>query len=464
MTHLHDLPEDILLPILHGLLPKPSSAAALFYEPRLGYLSKFPRRDYLSNFALASKPLLPFTQKILYSAFSSSRCRQTWKIRAFLRTLIANPCLASHVQHLHLLCWRAWDRESDDWDRGIMTDRYEEGRQYTPAWKTLDKKLFRKAICELALTDKQGWRDALMKDVDEVYVALLILLCPNVAHLEVCVPRNPVFIDKALDHATLVRPEGSMLTPSLRNLKQIFYYYRGDTTCLDFSHVVPLFRLTSVQDLSLYNVSAQGSPPLLTPNITLKRLRMQDVDLDGGNLSTIIPSLKALEGLYYVHLAKPRHDTPGHSLQLDLLGGTLNSVATLQELDLIVHGLGSGVLGSLRGCSRLRRLNMLPYNLLSFGVTNNAARLIDVLPSSLEELSTGLLTEISPLSGKFQAMIDQVCEVVNESPTRFTALHMIRLRSYLDGIPTNIVQLSPTNDLVGACGRHNVALEDLALR
>ena len=367
MAHLHDLPREIVYIILHKL-HRPSGWG--------GY--KEPRPENLSKFALASKPLLPLTQKVLYSEFWSFERKQTWKIRALLCTLIANPRLALHVQLLLLKEWRAWDRKSDKLDDYGGKDSWDEDRKYTVAQVSRDRKLFRKAIRNLALTNKKRWRDAVMKDVDEVYVALLILICPNITELNMEGPCNPIFIHKILDHATIVRPLG-LMPPSIRNLKSISWSCRGSpsrgsSSRIAFSHLVPLFRLPAIQELDLSDISSRGAPPILPSNTTLKHLSMDYMDVETKLLCTILPHFKALEKFHYWHRRYYREETPNHALQLDDLGRALNNMATLQDLDLKFDNLSSRVLGSLRGCSRLRRLDMPLFDLIAFEHAGYTAR------------------------------------------------------------------------------------------
>ena len=449
MAHLHDLPREIVYIILYKL-QKPTGWTD--YEE--------PRPENLSKLALASKPLLPLTQKVLYSEFWSFERKQTWKIRALLCTLIANPRLALHVQLLLLKAWRAWDRKSDKHDDYGGQD-WDEDRKYAVAQVSRDRKLFRKAIRNLALTNKKRWRDAVMKDVDEVYVALLILICPNITELNMEGPCNPVFIDKILDHATIVRPVGSML-PNLRNLKNVSWSCRGFSSRLDFSHLVPLFRLPAIQDLDISDVSSRGALPLLSSNNTLKNLSMDLMDVETNFLCTILSHLKALEKFHYWHRGYYREEIPSHALQLDDLGRVMNNMATLQDLDLKFDNLSSRALGSLRGCSRLRRLDMSLFDLIAFEHAGYTARLVDVLPNSLDELMIIIGRMGVPPSRSCSDMIDQVCEMVNLSSTKFPALRKMSLtiRGERDTQPET-AHWTPVVKLVRACRTQNVALETL---
>lgn len=148
-----------------------------------------------------SRFFVPATRRRLYASFWCDRKKETWRIRAFLHTVIASPLLASYVVSLKLDAWRAWDRDSDEWDSG-----YDDDRKYSPGRNRDDRKLFQKAIQYPALSDKTFWRSAVRKDVDEVYLALLLLLLPNLRELELGLPLRFDILTRTLHHATLLRP------------------------------------------------------------------------------------------------------------------------------------------------------------------------------------------------------------------------------------------------------------------
>ncbi|KAI4184836.1 MAG: hypothetical protein LQ348_004487 [Seirophora lacunosa] len=93
------------------------------------------------------------------------------------------------------------DRDSDEWDSG-----YDDDRKYSPGQNRGNRKLFQKAIQYPALSNKTFWRSAVRKDVDEVYLALLLLLLPNLRELELGLPLRFDILTKTLHHATLLRP------------------------------------------------------------------------------------------------------------------------------------------------------------------------------------------------------------------------------------------------------------------
>lgn len=266
MGHLYDLPNELPHPILQEL-----QGGIPGQEP--------PQTTALYQLCLASKTLARHAQPILYAAFWVDKERATWRIRAFLRTVIANPSLAAHVNYLKLSTWRAWDRESDEWDDSsyLMRDHacYDDHRQYSPAQNRRDRKYFQKAIRDLALVEKKVWRHAVRKDVDEVFVAMLLLLLPNLRELDIMASSNAVFLAKALCHAPTAMLAAKSV-PSLQSLERVFYGVRGNTSCGNINDVAPFFRLPKIHTIKTgYRMGFPLPRPHFYGDINLEHLQLQ---------------------------------------------------------------------------------------------------------------------------------------------------------------------------------------------
>lgn len=92
MASLAELLVELLLLILQELLQ--------IQEP--GNFGKCLMRNDLAQLCFTSRLFLPTAQKLLYSCFWSDSDQETWRIRAFLRTITTNPSLASQVKTLSL--------------------------------------------------------------------------------------------------------------------------------------------------------------------------------------------------------------------------------------------------------------------------------------------------------------------------------------------------------------------------
>ena len=388
MGHFCDLPNELLLPIWDHLR-KPLT---LKYRPQTAPFCQL---------CLVSKALRCIAQPILYSIFWSDAYRETWRIRAFLRTIICNPFLAAHVTCLSLHTWRAWDKESDEWENSSRLrcagwwkiedrDLYDDHRRYSPAENRKDRKFFQKAIRDLALVEKAVWRLAVRKDVDEVFVALLLLLLPNLKELAISTPGNAVFLAKAIDHATVIRPANSTI-PSLQNLEELSYDVRGNSSKWDINVLAPFLRLPNIRTVSAGERMTSIQPwPQMPLNRSLRCLDLRYSGVSPESLSGLFKDVENLESFSYSWCPTALFNEENFErrvLDLSKFGSALFNVASsLKELYLKSHHGGDPIstLGSLRGLSNLRCLSC-PERFLS--ESSDTKDLMEMLPASLEEFN-----------------------------------------------------------------------------
>ena len=402
MVHLHETPDDVLSLILREL-----------HQPLSWSPSRHPRVKYLYNLALASKPLLDRTQEVMYEAFwtfnESDTWRpdgtKTWRIRSFLLTLIAQPALATHVRRLNLPHWMAWDRSSDEFDghQDCAACNKKRNGRYSLAQNHKDRILFQKAIKGLALTDKKAWKEAVRKNLDEVYLALLLLILPNLKELDILVPCNPVFLNKAMDHATMIRPAESQF-PSLQRLQRVTYQCRGNLSYMDINHAAPFFRLPAIESLHLGWVTSTSPWPIKIQNSSLKYLELCHADVDTSIFHNLLQNLPNLETFKYEHYRSLV--TPKHILRFnELTEALLNVESSLRDLKIEPLSLSSGKPGSLRSLQRLQRLDTPMSNFLRFD--GREEHLYNLLPSSLEVLEFQFLRQ-NPNSTRDTSIILQI--------------------------------------------------------
>jgi hypothetical protein len=373
MHHLCDLPDEILSPIL----------ASLYRPPRFSRIYKHPD---LLNLCLVSKKLLSLAQGLLYSVFLCYKAKETWTIRAFLRTIIRQPRLALHVRKLVLISWRAYNRQSDEWDD---TD-YDSERKYSTAQNLSDRKLFQRAIKELALPDKQFWRSAVRKDIDEVYVALLILLLPNLRTLQMLAPSEPEVLAKALYYATILQNSTSSVR-SLQRLEHVHYGVRGNTTSGDVTFLAPFFRIPSVSVVHNGGLSASGLKvwPRQPESSYVKQLTLQYAAIEPDILQEILRSTEHLEIFSYKHWDQfrsnpSRFDPPSFTEALRVVAHSLKDLEI--NYDKITRCPHRQTLGSLEGFTQLQNLS-IPLKLLIGPPTPGSVDLVNMLPQSIETLS-----------------------------------------------------------------------------
>lgn len=460
MAKLTDLPEELLSIVFQNLLQTRISVG----------IGKYPIRNDLAQLCLASSLFFPAAQQILYSCFWSDKERETWRIRAFLRTIIANPSLALHVKSLWLYSWRAWDEDCDNfeklfgpWNLGCdgQKEGYDYDREYSTAQNYTDKKLFRKAIRDLALTNKTFWRSAVLKDIDEVYVALLILLLPNLRTLSISVPSKCIVLQKALDHATLLLPIHTPLA-SLQGLEEFCYYLRENHRG-SINDLAPVFRLPSVRKISAHiNNTLISSAPWhhLPERPNLETLKLHCHDIEPEVIGSILHSSPGLKCFIYSESGVSGSRIALHPQQFGR--ALMNAASSLEEIRMERPFIKSGVrtvLGSFRSFNNLKHLSTGLQWLLNDA---QSIRMVEILPPALQELRLmsfecygTSLTNRSYRRSPFycRQIISQFRELVDAKSST-----MPNLRSVGDWICSNMHLIPAFFDLVGACRAADVAL------
>ena len=448
MARLTDLPEEILLPIFHATREPPLPP----HHPR-------PDNRALLQICLTSRTLLYRAQSILYSSFWCDDPTKTWQIRAFLRTVIARPHLSKHVRALSLIRWRAWNRDSDELD----DPRYDEGRSYSTAENRRDRKLFQKAIRSLALSEKQFWRHAVRTDVDEVYVAVLLLMLPNLVNLEISCPSKFEILEKALYHAAVLRPTNSKII-GLQKLKILRFSVRGNISRADVADLVMFFRLPSLESVETGEriTSRPTRPwPQVTKNPTLKRLQLTCSIIDRSTLAKLLQSIDSLEYLNYKHCACFSGSLSvfhAREFKADLLVAAAHS---LKELCLIDStSLHAQPLGSLQDFCHLQRLDTETKLLIGTCPHSAAEQLTDILPSSLKDLKIhDLQRHLKTGCGAY----DQLTNLVRNKSAKRLQLKVIETGSSSDTEKRALREMDYFLDLVNVSKAAGVTLKGVCL-
>ncbi|KAL8858825.1 MAG: hypothetical protein Q9178_004742 [Gyalolechia marmorata] len=317
-------------------------------------------------------------------------------------------------------------RDSDEWDSG-----YDDDRKYSPGRNRGDRKLFQKATQHLALSDKTFWRSAVRKDVDEVYLAFLLLLLPNLRKLELNLPLRFEILTKALHHATLLRPLHVPLT-SLQKIEKVACWFRGNVAQGDISELAPFFRLPRMNKFRAGSQLVSSKPWPQLPQLTAPEyLRLSCRDLQPEALGSMLHGCVSLGEF-------------GSAL--------MNAAASLRDISISpeykYRGDGT-LLGSFRSFTQLKCLTTELRWLLGDG---RSVRLVDILPPSLERLALALFIFDSPVH--YGHVVSQFKELVDTKPTV-----MPNLRTIGDKISKNTHRTSGFDELVDVCRRTCVTLE-----
>lgn len=156
------------------------------------------------------------------------------------------------------------------------------------------------------LPDKHFWRRIIRKDVDEVFVALLILALPNLRKLEMLAPSKPDILAKALYHTSILRPVEGM---GLQRLEYVSYGVRGNVTPGDIADIAPFFRLPSIQRICAtghMRSTIRPWPAMLGPS-NVKHLEFHYGAIEPSLLDDILRSAQHLGSLSYCYLFDLSH-------------------------------------------------------------------------------------------------------------------------------------------------------------
>lgn len=221
-TSLHDLPDEILAQILD-------------YLPGID-LQHFQLLT-LVNLSLASRRLLRIVSDRLYAKYDSFFCTPY----PFLRTLISNPAVASHVKSV-----------SFKYGPNVHADR----PAYAPS--ILDKQLIKDALKDSEIPGWKSWAsDCNSTDVDQEHLyATILMYTPNVEHLDIgdgaqSETEDPLPDSEFPEWLMIVRQvvNGSFFgrVHRFEHLRSI----RIDVQCLKLRHLAPIFRLRSMRKVTL---------------------------------------------------------------------------------------------------------------------------------------------------------------------------------------------------------------------
>lgn len=193
-------------------------------------------------------------------------------------------------------------------------------------------------------------------------------------------------MQKALDHATLLRP---ILAPlaSLQGLEGFCYYLGPNVHPRYINDLAPVFRLPSNRRINAYAsdklISIEPWPQLPEqPN--LERLEIQCADREPEFIGGILRGLPGLKTLLYI--ASQKLCTHYGFSPRKFSSALTNAAAGLEELSIEIRSVHKGdgtFLDSFRSFINLKRFTTDMRWLLD---NVQSIRLVDILPQSLQEL------------------------------------------------------------------------------
>ncbi|KAF2705970.1 hypothetical protein K504DRAFT_460046 [Pleomassaria siparia CBS 279.74] len=229
---LTDLPDELLLQILE------------FRGAQLDERDYCGRNELFSNICLVSRRLNRLGNDFLYRSFES-RLEHKYTAK-FVRTIIANPALASRVKHIR---W-AFNTSACLYRPGLhtLTSRQED----CPPPDSKERRLLRQSLKSLEIPDRATWMDEYARGGPNM-LKILLLHTPNIQKLYVVdyVTASPRWEPHQKSAAQLLLGAASGnpigLAPAFSHL-QTLNLMMGSMSLVQ---VYPAFRLPSLQVLQL---------------------------------------------------------------------------------------------------------------------------------------------------------------------------------------------------------------------
>ena len=275
-----------------------------------------------------------------YSTFCA--CTGTRSITDFLATLLASPRIGSYVRKVEL-------------NTNIyrpLTDKVEYTKEelevFTKA--ALDSACLRKPSEEEILDEKDFWSNEIRNGNDDILLAILLPLLPNLATLAADThPGRIEWYDKALEQA------GFTKKPTLSKLAQI----RLDCSMrygFHLSEIQKFSALPSVRAITAMKACGfdclHDISPDTSSNVTHLKLWQSTVDSKG--LYEFLRGFPKLQSFTYSHTDEPETPPDAFLIRASLLA---HCKATLQNLTLLDPRCRRiSFMGSLRGFEALKEL------------------------------------------------------------------------------------------------------------
>lgn len=401
MDRLSTLPPEILDLILEAISP-PSEIDDI--------------KSALLPLALVSHRFRTLVQSIIFRHFDCHK--RTLRLRSFALAIISNPTLATHVKYLSLKLWTACNPASDS--PQIELEEDDPASYSSVEHHTRNLGILTGGIEAINPHNVAFWQDGIQTGVDEVYVAMILLLLPNVERLKIAVPVKPTFLIRAIDQAFDMRDyQSPRQPPALRSLRELTTSPSDNVSFLPFDYVLPFLKLPCLEHITTDAVhSSSADPPAYSLTVPLPpgasrvtTLSSNSSVLHASTFSYLFETLPTLRSLKYnghatvyfqrvtqkipstLPLPPPEPGSPTGPFRAPDFGHALKIlVSRLEDLELRVQpqdaddsiAPSDNTIGSLRSFTRLRTLRISLPLLLGPSPVSYPARLADLLPPALE--------------------------------------------------------------------------------
>ncbi|KAH6668981.1 hypothetical protein B0J14DRAFT_154060 [Halenospora varia] len=368
----------------------------------------------LQKLASCSRRLHKITLPVLYSHYREHQehtdtATKENCLQLFLCQILEKPELANYVQVYHGLA-----RDNQDFDDNVVDEDYWHDDDSLDM-SSLEEKHW-EAISDLLdmvtnhdVDEAAKWGLAIKRGSWDATTAFLLSILPNLEELEFegysYTDAVYPYIMRVLSRAKSKQERGDSGRGSLHKLSRVALEY-WDTECgLSLNLLVPYLTLPSVEsfygrmlDQSNYDEDDRSASLRAELKLQTKTLYLVHSSISQDILEVFFGAFDSLERLIYDHhtVGNPEFEPPRVMAALSHLAPTLKEL-TLLNLD----GVGASSyenfpVGSLRGCEKLKKLDMNARMLIGFSRSEwevdveesweSEQNLVDSLPPNLEYL------------------------------------------------------------------------------
>ncbi|CAD6578128.1 MAG: hypothetical protein ASARMPRED_008539 [Alectoria sarmentosa] len=358
MAHFASLPNELICEILKLVQP-----------------------EDLENFAQSSRNVLrlafPFLaeHRALIRKYSTLRNNKSPdSIENILTTIIANPCLGSYVKKVELGPLMASKIEADS------ANEYTKERLETFTTAALESECLKRPSEEEVLDEREFWSDAIKDGDEDILLAILLPLLPNLAALSVeakSTRLNCKWYHSAVEQAA------SATKPTLCNLTHVQLNPRG-AHGYDLAEIQRFSALPSVRVVSAPRAKGMCCLDELSPdaNSNVTHLKLWESCIESKGLHEFLRGFPKLQSLTYSFIDTV-YGCP-HDAFLIRSSLLAHCKATLQSLTLLAPGCRNmSFMGSLRGFEALKEVYTEWSCFINQAPESRGPQLNDHLPISL---------------------------------------------------------------------------------
>lgn len=360
MAHFTSLPSELICEILKLVQPED--------------LENFAQLS--SNVFQLAVPFLDEHRALIRKYHTVRNSTGLESIACLLSTVIADPRIGSYVQKVEL--GRLMESQA-----GLgQTNVYTKQELDIFTWAALDSECLKTPSEEEVLDEKGFWSNAIQDGNEEILLAIMLPLLPNLTNFTVqagTYPSRRIWYESAIEEAA------SATKPTLCKLAKIRLNAYGEDS-YDLAEIQRFSALPSVRILTAPRAHSLGILHRLSPdaNSNVTHLKLWESCIDSKALYEFLRGFPKLQSFTYSY--DPSYEV-SHDAFLIRISLLAHCKATLQNLTLLApEYMHTSFMGSLRDFETLREVYTV-WSCLIWEVRNSGGpRLNEHLPASLVRL------------------------------------------------------------------------------